>query len=156
MSGSGRKSQYRKSVTDSFLTGSVIPSEGEEIVLVNANRGSNLFDIQLCHGEHELARLPSKFNKLIWIKKNDFVIVERNDEPSVANDTSKVKYTIRSVVNKDNIREMRKANIWPSQFEQKDNIFTRSDDLMPGYESQDGDDQYDNQQCEGQQAADDV
>ncbi len=139
MSGSGRKSQYRKSVTSNFLNENVVPSENEDIVLVLGNRGSNMFEIQLKTGELELARLPNKFNKLIWIKKNDFLIVERNDESgSSDSSTSKVKFVINNIINRDNILVLRSQNLWPLEFENekvKDTPYNK-DDLMPGYEEE--------------------
>lgn len=138
MSGSGRKSQYRKSVTSNFLNENNIPSENEEIVLVLGNRGSNLFEIQLSSGGLELARLPNKFNKLIWVKKNDFLIVERNDDSANVDSTStsKVKFVINNIINKDNIRALKSQNLWPIEFEnEKIKVLSYDkNDLMPGYE----------------------
>jgi probable RNA-binding protein EIF1AD len=117
-----------------------IPSENEEIVLVLGNRGSNMFEIQLSTGELELARLPNKFNKLIWVKKNDFLIVERNDDSANVDSvsTSKVKFVINNIINKDNIRALKSQNLWPIEFENEKNKLASNEydknDLMPGYE----------------------
>lgn len=136
MSGSGRKSQYRKSVTEKYLDSDTTPKEGEIIVLVLSNRGANLFEIQLATGEVELARLPNKFNKLIWIKKNEYLIVERNSVEEESN-ASKVKYSITNVINKDNIKSLKANGMWPEQFNKEKDVVQvneySQDDLMPGY-----------------------
>ena len=46
MSGSGRKSAYRKGVTKRVLYGDPEPSEHELIVRVTALRGTNLFEVR--------------------------------------------------------------------------------------------------------------
>jgi len=47
MSGSGRRSGYRKGVTSEVLYGEPVPEEGEYIVQVTAMRGSNLFEVEV-------------------------------------------------------------------------------------------------------------
>lgn len=47
MSGSGRKSAYRKGVTKRVLYGDPEPKENELIVRVTGLRGSNLFEVRL-------------------------------------------------------------------------------------------------------------
>lgn len=136
MSGSGRKSQYRKSVTEKYLDSDITPKEGELIVLVLSNRGANIFEIQLPSGEVELARLPNKFNKLIWIKKNEYLIVERNAAEEESS-SMKVKYAITNVINKDNIKSLKTSGLWPEEFnKEKETVIVdeySKDDLMPGY-----------------------
>ena len=76
MSGAGRKSGYRKSVTNGFLNELPLPEEGRSVVAqVGAPRGSNVFEVLLPDGSQSLALMPNKFKKLIWVKRNDFVIV---------------------------------------------------------------------------------
>lgn len=96
MSGLGRRTHYRKHLTDSVLYDYPEPASNECIAKIIATRGSNQFDIQLakscndpkkdsgdekqgCSSKNdgiELAILPTKFRKLIWLKRNDFVIVQ--------------------------------------------------------------------------------
>lgn len=45
MSGSGRKSSYRKTITDSVLYGDPEPGENESIVKVVSLKGSNLMEV---------------------------------------------------------------------------------------------------------------
>ena len=122
MAGLGRRSHYRKHITDSVLNTCPEPGEGERIAKVVGTRGSNQFEIVLsdtkstCRGNvtisdgntntgsekarqprgqqlqpqpqlhrqppiapsartSKLAILPTKYRKLVWLKRNDFVIV---------------------------------------------------------------------------------
>ena len=76
MSGAGRKSSYRKSVVDDYLNALPEPNEsdGELVAHVGASRGSNVFEISIGSEVLELAILPNKFKKLIWVKRGDYVI----------------------------------------------------------------------------------
>ncbi|POM59506.1 Translation initiation factor eIF1A-like protein [Phytophthora palmivora] len=69
MSGSGRKSAYRKGVTKRVLYGDPEPKENELIVRVTALRGSNLFEVVDANGAKSVTMLPTKFRKLIWVKR---------------------------------------------------------------------------------------
>ncbi|CAN0591654.1 unnamed protein product, partial [Ectocarpus sp. 12 AP-2014] len=65
---------YRKSVTDDYLNSTPEPGENEEIALAQAPRGSNIIEIMLANGEPSLALLPTRFRKLIWVKRGDYLI----------------------------------------------------------------------------------
>jgi len=86
MAGLGRRTHYRKHLTDSVLYDLPEPKEDERIAKVVATRGGNQFDIILAPKPTEttessgnkrsgLALLPTKFHKLVWVKRNDYVIV---------------------------------------------------------------------------------
>ncbi|CAN0003942.1 unnamed protein product, partial [Hapterophycus canaliculatus] len=122
MAGVGRRTLYRKSVTDDYLNSTPEPGENEEIALAQAPRGSNIIEvshsvvltprslpnismspapllsrrknlllitprrgcpappspfpkldqIMLASGEPALALLPTRFRKLIWVKRGDY------------------------------------------------------------------------------------
>ena len=90
MAGLGRRTHYRKHLTDSIIYDFPEPGENERIAKVVATRGSNQFDIilpinndesesnddnqQESARESHLAILPTKFNKLVWLKRNNFVL----------------------------------------------------------------------------------
>lgn len=83
MAGLGRRTHYRKHLTDSVLYDLPEPKLNERIAKVCSTRGSNQFDLLLSRDidssqppEVVLAILPTKFRKLIWLKRNDFVIVQ--------------------------------------------------------------------------------
>ena len=75
MSGAKRRTKYRKHVTQDFNDSERVPNEGEVYAQVGQSHGGNIFEILTSDGEKTLARLPTKFRKLIWVKRNDFVIV---------------------------------------------------------------------------------
>ena len=76
--------------------------------------------------------MPTKFKKLIWIKRGDFVIVsasadgssggtDKSDAPSGASalsapaaaaDTFKVNYLIKHILTKPQIRHIQQAGVW--------------------------------------------
>jgi probable RNA-binding protein EIF1AD len=97
MAGLGRRTHYRKHLTDSVLYDLPEPELGERIAKVCSTRGSNQFDLLLGRNiesrdppEIVLAILPTKFRKLIWLKRNDFVIVQtvNANNPSIPLDSS--------------------------------------------------------------------
>lgn len=46
MSGVGRRTLYRKSVTEEYLNSTPEPRENEEVALVQAPRGSNIIEVR--------------------------------------------------------------------------------------------------------------
>jgi aerobic-type carbon monoxide dehydrogenase small subunit (CoxS/CutS family) len=44
-------------------------------LLVPLYRGSNVIEVQLPDGEESLAILPTRFRKLIWVKRGDYLLV---------------------------------------------------------------------------------
>ena len=90
MAGLGRRTHYRKHLTDKVLYDLPEPKSYERIAKVVATRGGNQFDIILAGtaSTKVLAILPTKFHKLVWVKRNDYVIVETgfDDNDEVNND----------------------------------------------------------------------
>lgn len=129
MAGVGRRTPYRKHLTDSVWNDCPEPLHNERIARVVATRGSNQFDVQLAKDEYEeyatditsgdaaasgsssssviltmsspvdkgatattatteigLAILPAKFRTLVWVKRNDFVIVQCAEDDTVEDD----------------------------------------------------------------------
>ena len=96
MAGLGRRSHYRKHLTDSVLNDLPEPTENERIAKVVGTRGSNQFELVIDPSEGELdptpqlAILPTKFRKLVWLKRNDYVIsavVAEDDHAAPVPDT---------------------------------------------------------------------
>jgi translation initiation factor IF-1 len=114
MSGSGRKTTYRKGVTKRVLYGDPEPKENEQIVRVVALRGSNLFEVANAEGDKSVTMLPTKFRKLIWVKRGDFLIVAEGDgEATVA--TGKkgaVTSIVEHILYKDQIRNLKSKSLW--------------------------------------------
>lgn len=136
MAGLGRRTHYRKHLTDSIIYDFPEPSENERIAKVVATRGSNQFDIILAKDttgdevmnrqrEPQLAILPTKFNKLVWVKRNDFVIVETagDEDAESANEkggSSKdpnindgIRYMISHILYKDQVKHLQDKGLWP-------------------------------------------
>lgn len=143
MAGVGRRSQYRKHLTGSLLTDFPVPdfTRGERIAKVYSSRGGNQFDILLAdppqitspptiqpsnHDENErvrgervpqLAILPNKFHKLVWVKRNDFVIVRGSQEESAISKvecSSGIRYMITHVLYKDQVKYLKEEGCWPT------------------------------------------
>ncbi|KAI8923484.1 hypothetical protein BC831DRAFT_470864, partial [Entophlyctis helioformis] len=58
-----------------------------------------------------LVSMPSKFQKLIWVKKSNFVIIE-----PIADSTTKVKGEILHILFADNIKYLQSIGKWPAVF----------------------------------------
>jgi len=119
MSGLGRRTHYRKHLTDSVWNDFPEPGENELIVKVMASRGSNQFDICLPSAvvldppQYQLAILPTKFNKLVWIKRNDFVIVRHGNDDD---NNSGIRFMIQNILYKEQVKHLKAENLWPHEF----------------------------------------
>jgi probable RNA-binding protein EIF1AD len=160
MSGSKRKSQYRKSVTTNYLHTNITLEEGDYIAKIICSRGANLFEIEVSENEKNgLGLLPNKFRNLIWIKRNDFVIVttttsdvesvEVIPDPSakfVGSDqqSSLKRFEIKEILNAEHIKHLRSSNQWPMKFKDLNSgtgvkvaeLVTYPDDNMDDEESE--------------------
>eukprot|EP00985_Skeletonema_marinoi_P003701 scaffold1605_cov117-Skeletonema_marinoi.AAC.2 len=157
MAGLGRRSHYRKHLTDAVLNDLPEPDEtlGQRIARVVGTRGGNMFDIVVAplstpnkdsdkkdeqtdkeEGSadkiilelppsldeartQQLAFLPTKFRKLVWIKRNDFVIVQCGDEEGNEQSDQKdsgstgFRYVITNILYKDQVKHIKSKNLWP-------------------------------------------
>lgn len=104
MAGLGRRSHYRKHLTDSVLNDFPEPQPPHErIAQIIGSRGGNFFDISVSFSnsneegsntktnattttKNRLALLPTKFRKLVWVKRGDYVIVHCGDDADDDND----------------------------------------------------------------------
>ena len=90
-----------------------------------STRGLNQFDILVgtqsgkvdSDRQPQLAILPTKFHKLVWVKRNDFVIVETGDDGE--NDEDKkgeggIRYMISHILYKDQIKHLKSKELWPT------------------------------------------
>jgi len=149
MAGVGRRTQYRKHVTGSLLNEYPVPdfANGERIAKVCSCQGGNQFHVCVAkpslssvsdsslddendnHGNEailQLAILPNKFHKLVWIKRNDFVIVRGSQEQSSISpkfeSSNGVRYMIMHILYKDQIKYLKDEGVWPSN----DPLFTET------------------------------
>ncbi|KAE9048951.1 hypothetical protein PR003_g111 [Phytophthora rubi] len=120
MSGAGRKSAYRKGVTSRVLYGDPEPKENELIVRVTALRGSNLFEVVDAEGTKAVTMLPTKFRKLIWVKRGDFLIVGEGDGGEATTAKGKkgaVTSIVEHILYKDQIKNLKRKELWPAAFD---------------------------------------
>ena len=159
MAGLGRRSHYRKHLTDAVLNDLPEPDEtmGQRIARVVGTRGGNMFDIVVApmsvssqessssmkeQSDKEesadkiildlppslddnanrtqlLAFLPTKFRKLVWIKRNDFIIVQCGEEESIEQSDQKdaggsgFRYVITHILYKDQVKHIKLKGLWP-------------------------------------------
>ena len=177
MSGLGRRSHYRKHLTDSVMNDlpEPDPSNGERLAKIVGTRGSNQFEIIVANdckssvvvdsttlndddtsisasvsvtsliaepeskgsrndgsGSSEsvkrtprLAILPTKFRKLVWLKRNDYVIVTCADDvedEGECEDDGIIRYMVKHILYKDQVKHLRREGMWPTN----DPLFTDS------------------------------
>jgi probable RNA-binding protein EIF1AD len=142
MAGLGRRSHYRKHLTDAVWNDLPEPKENECIGKVIGTRGSNQFEVVLApfiskdvqeDGNHssgsldktpQLAILPTKFRKLIWVKRNDYVICSCAQEEGTENEAKEneprstsieggIRYMIAHILYKDQVKHLKEIKKWP-------------------------------------------
>jgi len=156
MAGLGRRSHYRKHLTDTVLNEYPEPnkSKGEYVAQVASSRGGNLFDLIIAaptnqeegiEGTSQIAMLPTKYRKLVWIKRGDYVIVESgtqtqqssqstpeeedtevedlddSSDNKINSNSSGIRYLIKHILYKKQIIHLKQCKLWPK-------IFTKDDD----------------------------
>jgi len=179
MSGSGRRTHYRKHLTDSVLNDFPVPLEQERIAKVVGTRGSNQFEIVVAstrsllpkidvkdttkctsgrnikkdsqsiespetqtfllgkNRQVELAILPTKFRKLVWLKRNDFVICEcANDDEATSTSPNKnqnggIRFMIKHILYKDQVKHLKQLDLWPDDDYFAEDVERRSDNNSP-------------------------
>lgn len=154
MAGLGRRTHYRKHLTDAVLFDLPEPTDNERLAKVVATRGSNQFDVRLVADYLSkdvdktvvLAILPTKFRKLVWVKRNDFVIVqyaqvdesqddEHEKDKKESNDSGGIRFMITHILYKDQIQHLTSKGLWPIH----DPEFASTAALLcPGEEMDDG------------------
>lgn len=155
MAGLGRRTHYRKHLTDSVLHDLPEPSSDERIAKVVGTRGLNQFDVLVASSststneqqrEPVLAILPTKFHKLVWVKRNDYVIVqtgmesdkatygdddEKEEKATKTNEKSGIRHMITHILYKDQVKHLKSQNLWPiddSEFQEESRDADEIDD----------------------------
>ena len=126
MAGCGRKSAYRKAVTEEVLSGFPEPdvAAGELVARVEAPRGGNIIEVTCGDGSLGLALLPQKFRKLVWIKRGDWVIVSGGSGKDIEVSEGRegaVRYIVQHVLYKEQVRYLKGRGLWPSLFDDYQN-----------------------------------
>jgi len=115
-----KKHQY---VTREVLEEFALPDDDHQIVRVIASKGNNLHQVEDASGETFLASMPTKFRKLVWIKRGDFVMVVQIKEGV------KVKGEISNILLKPHIDYIQQQGLWPTQF--PSNQKSESNEMIP-------------------------
>ena len=106
-------SKQRKHVEEEILTQFPEPGEGEMIVQVKESRGRNTLEVIYPDGNSILALIPAKFQKKIWIKKGNFVIIEPTFLPD---STSKVLAVVTHTLFPEDVQHLIDTDQWPEEF----------------------------------------
>ncbi|XP_017880560.1 probable RNA-binding protein EIF1AD [Ceratina calcarata] len=89
-----------------------VPAESQSIVKIIRSCGNNLHEVVDTDGNEYLVSMPTKFRKNIWVKRNDFVLVEPIPEGN------KVKAEIVKILTREHKRWYRAQNCWPQEFDE--------------------------------------
>uniref|UniRef100_T1GP01 Probable RNA-binding protein EIF1AD n=1 Tax=Megaselia scalaris TaxID=36166 RepID=T1GP01_MEGSC len=105
-----RKHVFREMMEDDLE----LPKENQKICKVIASRGNNLHEVESSEGpETFLVSMPNKFRNNVWVKRNDFILVEPIEEGD------KVKAEICRILTPDHVKEYTKQGVWPKKFTKK-------------------------------------
>lgn len=113
-------SHSRKHLTRDALNSFPEPTDAERIARVTELRGSNICQIEYDDGEQLLCQIPTRFRKLIWIKRGNYVIVKQ--PPNVTN--YKVRALVEHVLFPDQIKHIKSKNLWPAAFDDAEEALT--------------------------------
>jgi len=91
------------------------------IVRITDLRGSNKCEVEYTNGEKMLAILPSKYKKVVWIRKGDFAVTEAQAEQK----STKVRTTISVLLTPSQIKDLKKQGKWPKEFTEKEKKETK-------------------------------
>ncbi|CAJ2644319.1 unnamed protein product [Trifolium pratense] len=108
-------------------------------------RGSNLIEVMDARGEKSLALFPAKFQKSIWIKRGNFVVVDESGKKEALESGSKVACIVIQVLVYAQVRALQKSAEWPEIFKhdsnerpivhQENETDTSDDDRLPPLEA---------------------
>ncbi|GAB6024447.1 Putative RNA-binding protein eif1ad [Chamberlinius hualienensis] len=101
----------QKHVASDFSEEIISIEDKQRIVKIVCGRGNNLHQVTDGLEETWLVSMPVKFRRNCWVKRGDFVIVEPIEEGD------KVKAEIVRILYKEQIQQLKKQNLWPSQFD---------------------------------------
>lgn len=122
MSGSKRRTGYRKTTQDEVLFGLPEPSEHQCLALVHKASGSNLFEVTTEGGESGVGMLPTRFRKLVWLKRGDLVILSAPSSGvmhTASGGAGAVTHMIDSILYEDALKHLRAIGRLPASLEQE-------------------------------------
>jgi initiation factor 1A len=129
-------SHYRKQVRQSFDE-LPEPGEGEELAIVLDPRGSNQVLVELADGSSCLVVIPSKFHKVVFLKKGDMAIVQMETVQRL--EQSKVVGSLVTVLHQKQVEHLLKRNlvpaVWTDRFKRFEKKKMTVEDMMPPSDS---------------------
>ena len=117
------------------------PDEGEEVAKVLDPRGSNQVLVELEDGSQRLVLIPSKFHKLLYLKKDSLVIVHMEEGVTAQKlEESKVQGALVCPLHSHQVEHLLAIDKLPTCFHPTDTRPKMTlDDLMPPSDSEEDD-----------------
>lgn len=81
---------------------------GDMIARVLDFRGSNILQVELPDGHISLARMPNKFQKIAWVRKGGFLIIQQGQ----VDGKEKVDCEVKAVLYPVQVKTMRRQSLW--------------------------------------------
>ncbi|GFP86628.1 probable RNA-binding protein eif1ad [Phtheirospermum japonicum] len=106
-------------------------------------RGSNLIEVMDSKGEKLIAIFPAKFQKSMWIRRGNFVVIDESGREEAVESGRKVVGMVTQVLYHDQIRLLQKSSEWPEIF--KSASQENEKQILPPRTSQQDDD--DDESC---------
>ena len=118
MAGVKRRTSYRKTVTDDVLYGVPELPEGHRVAVLLRSHGGNLLEVRTDAGDEGIALLPTKYRKLIWIKRGDYLVVSEATGAihTAGGGQGTVRFLIEAVLYPDAIKALQRLGKWPAAF----------------------------------------
>lgn len=118
MAGVKRRTSYRKTVTDDVLYGVPELPEGHRVAVLLRSHGGNLLEVRTDAGDEGIALLPTKYRKLIWIKRGDHLVVSEatGSIHTAGGGQGTVRFLIEAVLYPDAIKALQRLGKWPAAF----------------------------------------
>jgi len=107
-------SHSKRKIAVNTLTNLPVPGETEKIARVTELRGSNICEVEIPEGEKFLVQLPTKFRKTVWVKRGNYVIINR--PTAWDNMQYKVKAMVQHILFPDQIKYLKNESLWPKEF----------------------------------------
>ena len=120
MSGSKRRTGYRKTLQDDVLFGLPTPTPAQSLAFVQRASGANLFEVRTEAGAEGVALLPTKFRKLVWLKRGDFVILSPPASGATATASGgvgAVTHVVEAILYADALKHLRGLGRLPPSLE---------------------------------------
>ena len=141
-----RRTPYRKNVEKDVLEALPEPGEGQYIVQVVQSHGSNIFEVtfppEVTYSSDSditttatatttttsapattgvddattLARLPTRFRKLIWVKRGTYLLCSSSDTDyqTASGKKGKVTMNVEYILFERQVKHLQRRNMWPA------------------------------------------